>query len=276
LETRFVNEPEELLGIAWACTNAFASMPWYRGQADAGWQLLPEVCRPETLRGLERRHFEDLMVRNFRRQAEARLFESRNSRNWTDWLALMQHHGLPTRLLDWSTSILIAAFFAVHDPERLGMDGAIWALDAVRLNEVELGRRVIVTADDPVGTLACGLPFSDLSAPDLDREERELIARLQDAVVAMEPHETFARMLLQQSRFTVHGRSTGLETTLADSTLLSRFVIPARRKVYFARTLSLLGIRLSTVFPDLDHLAEELRDQSELRFARPDRREKSA
>ena len=272
MNTRVLERPEELIEVAWSCTEDFESLPWYRGQANARWQLQPEVARPEILRGLDPRQFEDHMAKSFRRQAEARLPEGQRSRRWADWLALMQHHGLPTRLLDWSTSILIAAFFAVHDPERLDLDGVIWALDPLRLNGNELGQRQLVTADDRVGSLACMLPFRSLAAFDLDNEQRELAEQLENAVVAMEPHEAFARMLLQQSRFTVHGRSTPLEETRDAARFLRRFVVPARKKVHFAQTLGLLGIRLSTVFPDLDHLAEELCDLSELRLRRPARK----
>jgi hypothetical protein len=51
-----------------------------------------------------------------------------------DWLCLMQHHGIPTRLLDWTESILIALYFAVR--EKNECDGYIFALNAARLNSI--------------------------------------------------------------------------------------------------------------------------------------------
>jgi FRG domain-containing protein len=270
VQTRTLQDPAELLDIAWSCTETFESQPWFRGHADERWKLQPEICRPEILRGRERGPIENRLAWEFRRQAETRLPES-PPRTWSDWLALMQHHGLPTRLLDWSTSILIAAFFAVQEPDRLHRDGVIWALDPLRLNEIELGTRVLATADDPIGRLACRLPFVEHPLAELDREPRGLLGRLERAVVAMEPRESFGRMLLQQSRFTVHGRSEGLDETPGEAPYLCRFVIPAASKAYFAQTLGLLGIRPSTVFPDLDHLAEELRDLSLLERHRPAR-----
>jgi hypothetical protein len=195
-------------------------------------------------------------VRQFRRQAEARHSGPWRTRGWGDWLVLMQHHGLPTRLLDWSTSILVAAFFAVHDPERMDRDGVLYALDPERWNERELGRRALLTPEDEAGALACRLAFRSEAPPP---RRTLLLRRLERAIVALEPRETFARMLWQQSRFTVHGREEGMEVTAGAGRVLRRYLVPAARKPSFAHTLELFGLRLSTLFPDLDHLALDLR-----------------
>jgi hypothetical protein len=52
-----------------------------------------------------------------------------------DWLCLMQHHGAPSRLLDWTENILYALYFAVHD-RSVDCDGVVWVLNAGRLNEI--------------------------------------------------------------------------------------------------------------------------------------------
>ena len=102
----------------------------YRGQKDARWGLKPGIGRP--LEVYEARGYslsdllrdEDRMVQLFRRQAAA--FLGRMSKDgWEAWV-LAQHHGIPTRLLDWTFSPLAALYFAV---ER-GFDGdnAVWML----------------------------------------------------------------------------------------------------------------------------------------------------
>jgi hypothetical protein len=95
---------------------------WFRGQANARWGLVPAVFR--------RRDFdESSMFHHFQIRAP----EYRSShRSVFDWLCLMQHYNLPTRLLDWSESILVALFFAAQGSGK--SDGKVYALNARRLN----------------------------------------------------------------------------------------------------------------------------------------------
>ena len=51
------------------------------------------------------------------------------------WLTLMQHYGLPTRLLDWSESPLVALYFALSSDEDAKADAAVWVLNPMKLNK---------------------------------------------------------------------------------------------------------------------------------------------
>src|SRR6266404_9828581 len=80
------------------------------------------------------------------------LAESRHQRcpGLTDrfaWLSLARHYGLPTRLMDWSASPLVALYFAAQNNAK---DGCLWALEAGRMNLEMSGSRGLRTGEEPV------------------------------------------------------------------------------------------------------------------------------
>ena len=92
----------------------------YRGQSNAEWDLLPKAGRVpyNTINDIEAFHY-------FKSNAIP-FIESKPENDW-QWLALAQHHGVPTRFLDWTTNPLIATFFAVV--EDLDTDAAVFKLN---------------------------------------------------------------------------------------------------------------------------------------------------
>src|SRR5688572_18661980 len=83
---------------------------WFRGHADEGWKLRPSILRPPRTIADEM-----FLVKRFKQHAVP--FLENSLRDEWEWLFLMQHYGVSTRLLDFSESPLVGLYFALQRPE---------------------------------------------------------------------------------------------------------------------------------------------------------------
>lgn len=231
---------------------------WFRGQANVGWSLVPGLWRPQV-RVRPEEHAESSMVETFRLAAPSR---HRSCPPWDDypaWLFLMQHHGLPTRLLDWSENLLVATFFACELVGNAATeDAAVWVLAPGLMNHRQLSSRHV----DYIA-----LPYSDEARGLFKRPfyPRFALEGCCPKVLAVSPQEVNLRITLQQSRFTIHKDGTSLDEFAVAHECLVRITIPAAAKLDMLQDLGRVGFSRSALFHDLSSLAHNYLSEMELK-----------
>lgn len=104
---------------------------WFRGQSDYSWGLVPSVQRKDGMG----KHYEQYITTNFMIHTMRLNPNAPQRYDRASWLTLMQHYGLPTRLLDWSESPLVALYFALSSDKDAKTDAAVWVLNPMELNK---------------------------------------------------------------------------------------------------------------------------------------------
>lgn len=220
---------------------------WFRGHYDKEWPLVPSVQRECYL---ER---EQELANDFYMRASVTLRDKPDYRNFSAWLSIMRHYGLPTRLLDWSRSPLIAAYFATEwAGTGADADACIWILDPMELNEMEGFHQYLYSVDSHTATQMIKSAFK--------KEYKPENPAVEDKILACYPIEHDMRIYVQQSAFTLHNTQRKLEEIPSEH-LLHRYIIPAECKVRIAKELNLLGVTLSHIYPDAQNIARELVDK---------------
>jgi hypothetical protein len=219
----------------WSDTAQGEVRPWYRGQSRAEWGLIPGEYRVPDVNADEIRSEFQLKARPLLREAQQTEWE---------WYFLMQHHGLPTRLLDWTTGALLGLYFALR--EGVGeYDAAIWILDPWALNQAHLGKPELLLCSEPKAQAYLPRLFSRRPG-------------LPEYPIAIVPPYNSDRITVQRGTFTVHGSERrGLEDLFESR--FAKVVVPKGSALKIKRGLRGGGIGEFTVFPDLDGLCREIR-----------------
>jgi len=226
-------------------------LPYWRGHANVDWSLTAEVFR--TL-SHGRQHPEVTLIRNFMGRAESRSHRCPAYDDYVGWLMLARHFYLPTRLLDWSMSPLVALFFAVEHHEEV--DGALWALHPALLNQSMIEENRILILDDPPIQELVKLAFNQDPAL-----HQAAASRVKGRGLAVGAREIDARVMVQQGAFTIHADATDLATRPTDKdAYLVSFRVERSAKASLRGLLQRFGITRSSLFPDLGSLALDLKN----------------
>lgn len=237
---------------------------WYRGQTNAEWGLETSFLR--MTRHLAKRREEAINLENVARQefmSKAHLFIDPGNmskvKTMPCWWALMQHHGAPTRLLDWTASPYVAAYFATQQ-DGSESDGAVWCFCHRRLHTAFVKEY----GSEP---------------PDLTKTEDEdpAVEHLHEALRNPEAPPSVvplafkffssARMAEQQGRFTmclrVHQDHVCIATKIS-TTHLKKIVIPHKIKPDFLAELRRMNITAAALFPGVDGLGRSIAELTSL------------
>ena len=223
----------------------FRSNYAFRGVADSSYDMSTSFFRNCG----ELANLEYHLLRNFRKYAELK-----DADQLSDWrcMTIAQHHGLPTRLLDWTYSPFVALHFATANPDRFDRDAAIWHADFIRINRMLPSR--LRDALDEAGANTFTMEMLEQALPsvaDYDRLSDEPL------VLFFEPPSLDARIVNQFAFFSVmsgaeHGHRSWM---LQHPGLYRRIIIPAALKWEVRDKLDQANITERMLFPGLDGLA---------------------
>lgn len=190
----------------------------FRGHADSSWKAVPSIGRNFSKDWATVLDKEKAILQEFKNRSIA--FLQVTPKTDIDWLCLMQHHGCPTRLLDYTLNPLIALFFA-SDP----------------------------TVDNDGEVIVAKYKRSEVSVPDNGLFE------IKDAFAYHPPHIT-NRISGQSGCFVCSAKPNSPLRSAGQKEI----TIPSKNKVRIRKELSILGISYSSIFPGLDGICEDLRD----------------
>lgn len=193
----------------------------YRGVSKVAYTLIPKLGRETNHRYAEVYEYESAIIKQFQRWATPHLIKS-PSNAW-EWIAIAQHHGLPTRLLDWTRNPMVALFFSIQS--EYDCDSVVYVLNSEQFNS--------------------NIQFDDFAPSDCTE------------VMLFEPSHINPRIIAQNGLFTVHDNVTQpLDST--DGLEIVQVVIKAACKKQLKRELNTYGVNKATLFPGMDGIADYL------------------
>lgn len=218
---------------------------WFRGHAMKSWKLNPGYLR------LKNPPSESTLLKRFKQSAVMLL--ERDPKDSFDWLFLMQHYGLPTRLLDWSESPLVALYFAIDDHEDyLDEDAAVWCL-----RPSELNKKANIKDD-----------HEEFFIPSFDDEELKNYSieslvrgpkRTRLLPIATIATRNNSRIQAQLGVFTIHHLDEVPIEEIGDASHVVKYIIPAASRGQILSQLRLLGFSKFTMFPELASIGDNIK-----------------
>jgi hypothetical protein len=247
-------------------TDLLRPLYWFRGHARHEWKLVPGVFRDDC--PIRRRHverntavpFETIMLEEWEKQILDEFWREGASlmtsvSDLAEVYFMAQHHGMPTRLLDWTANPLAALFFAVAEQKHQNADGEVIAVCP--------DWRLTHGSSAPVEKPSLNSPPLTQRHPLVEQTVEYLFGQgsrpSRGLVIPVRPDLRASRMLHQGACFTLH--VPGCPEICEGPDWVHRYRVPAANKKRIEEELRSVGITYATLFPDLDHLSKEIRSR---------------
>jgi hypothetical protein len=267
----YINSVEECIETFSRSGNLSSTFGYFRGHSNSDYALVSTLDR---FGNDEYGQNEKLLIRQFKKSALNFLKSNQLPTTAFEWLALMQHYGVPTRLLDLTTSPYIALYFAVCDFENKN-DAAVWRINPSLLHEGSIIK--LQSTDFPYK-----LSMHGFHQPELLSEEyfvETFLSGKYEVCFILEPEKAEQRLYQQQGAFLVSsGRGVTTDNILAEVMFelidkksykygggkekgfwdwnIVKVIIPSKIKKQLFLQLLDMNINSSTLFPDLSGAAK--------------------
>lgn len=219
---------------------------WFRGQCNHSWGLLPGLLRKEN------KMSESSLLARFK-QSAAMLVSAKPSNDF-DWVFLMQHYGVPTRLLDWSENPLVALYFAVSDDtgKNNEEDAALWLL-----RPSELNKHAHIN-DKHEGDYIPSFDDAEVSGYSTERVRHD--SRFQLFPIATIATRNNSRIQAQSGTFTIHHNNKVPIEQVGDGNQCVKVIIPKTSKGLIQEELAMIGMTRFSLFPEMDSIGRMLKE----------------
>lgn len=219
---------------------------WFRGIARDDMELLPGT----KWRNLDESK-ENTIVSEFMIHSHS-LFESEPKNGW-HWYSLMQHYGLPTRLLDWSKSPLAAVFFALDSKQDT--DRVVWCMDPYELNKQTSNTDFIFVPGEYANEEA-GVNLINY-LPVVLRDKKS--SGVPVVPLAIEPPYTNSRVLAQKGCFTIHGtKNEPIDSYFVKGKGITKLVLDKEFIKQMRLELKVFGVDVDSIYQDLNSLSKRI------------------
>ncbi|MFS7220884.1 FRG domain-containing protein [Rahnella inusitata] len=245
--------------------NGDISSLWFRGQGNSDYKLTPSIHRHSAIKTSEELFSMERRLLTRYRERSVPYLKNKLNDNW-ELLFLMQHFGMPTRLLDWTENPLIALFFALSSARKnengeYVNDAAVWVMSPSKWNEtIFKGQTYKGGAMSPSDNFVS-------NGYALDADVR-LVNELPVAILGI--HNS-PRIVAQRGSFCLFGKSldsmdeiydrTGVDKVAFPENTLLKIVVPAGIISNLLDRLVWMGITDAVIYPDLEGLAKETKRQ---------------